>query len=137
MSLPAESLARRLDAELLGEVRGGWEITALDEASLESAAELADRWSAPGGPEQAGQRVAVWMAPRHFARAAQEVAGALSNLALLAGDDARGWELASTVLDRLESLQAVRVLVASDTILVRWTRSGSAPASMASSHEPD
>ena len=56
ISLPAEKLARRLDAELLGEVRGGWEISALDEASLQSAAELADRWSATGGPEQAAPR---------------------------------------------------------------------------------
>jgi hypothetical protein len=127
-SLPAESLALRLDATFLEEARAGWKITALDMAALEAARALAEdladaRTYGGNAPE-----LAVWIAPRPLRRAALEVEGAFENLPLADPDDARSWRLAGELLARLESVDAITALAGSDRIVVRWTRRSAPPA---------
>jgi hypothetical protein len=125
--LPAEALARRLDATLLTERHAGWEVTALDQRALEAAHRLIERWTAARSGGVTGQVAAgdaellVWLAPRSLAAIADEVAAALATLPLADADHGERWRLAAELLAQLESVDGVEVLARRDGILLHWT----------------
>jgi hypothetical protein len=132
-ALPAEALARRLDATLRSETHAGWEITALDEPALRAGRRLAESWAATRS--RVSERVdathvtmfSAWVRPAALRRIAEDVAGALENLPLVDPGEARPWSLAAALLARVESLEHVIVLGGDEGMVVRWRQTEAAP----------
>jgi hypothetical protein len=132
-ALPAEALARRLDATLLSETHAGWEITALDESALQAGRRLAESWAATPAPLAEGGDLthatvfSSWVRPAALRRIAEDVSGALENLPLVDPGEARPWSLAAGALARVESLEHVIVLGGDEGMVVRWRQTDAPP----------